>query len=224
MTWTWGLGQRPTIILGLTHTTDLTGSTLAAAVSYGFTPFQILAPPRNSSPSLLPACIARRDSSPPTPAFRDPVRERGDQVFGELTRATAGSDDFANDDFFPDLGNLVLDDMGDNVNAGGAAPAAPYVILSFLFEIVVEFMLLVCALDVICSSTMLVRMISLIPTAVVMIYLLFIRIKSRSNLLIFPTIQKPDYRQFTPSGFAAHLKPPAFKEAQYKRWRTRAVY
>ena len=34
------------------------------------------------------------------------------------TRATAGSDDFANDDFFPDLGNLILDDMGDNVNAG----------------------------------------------------------------------------------------------------------
>ncbi|EMS58949.1 hypothetical protein TRIUR3_01209 [Triticum urartu] len=26
----------------------------------------------------------------------------------------AGSDDFANDDFFPDLGNLILDDMGDN--------------------------------------------------------------------------------------------------------------
>ena len=23
---------------------------------------------------------------------------------------------------------------------------------------------------------------------------------------------------------AAHLKPPAFKRAQYKRWRTRAVY
>ena len=80
-------------------------------------------------------------------ASRDPVRERGDQVFGERTRATAGNDDFANDDFFPDLGNLILDDMGDNVNVGGAAPAAPYVILSFLFEIVVEFMFLVCALD-----------------------------------------------------------------------------
>ena len=121
---------------------------------------------------------------------------------------TAGSDDFANDDFFPDLGNLILDDMGDSVNTGGASPAAPYVILSFLFEIVVEFMFLVCALDVICSSAMLVCMISLIFAPVVMIYLLFIRIKSRSNLLIFPTIQKPDYRQFTLSGFAAHLKPP----------------
>ena len=157
------------------------------------------------------------------PASRDPERERGDQVFWECTRATAGSDDFTNDDFFPDLGNLVLDDMGDNVNAGGAAPAAPYVILSFLFEIVVEFMLLVCALDVICSSAMLVRMISLISAAVVMIYILFIQIKSRSNLLIFPTIQKPYHRQFTPSGFAASMRPPMFEGIHYKRWRVRAV-
>ena len=108
-------------------------------------------------------------------------------VIRERTRATAGSDDFANDDFFPDLGNLILHDMGDNVNTGGVAPAAPYVILSFLFEIVVEFMFLVCALYVICSSAMLVHMISLIFAAVVMIYLLFIWIKSHSNLLIFPT-------------------------------------
>ena len=128
------------------------------------------------------------------PASRDPVRERGDQLFWKRTRATAGSDDFANDNFFPDLGNLILDDMGDNVNAGGAVPTAPYVILSFLFEIVVEFMFLVCALDVICSSTMLVCMISLISAIVVMIYFLFIRIKSRSNLLIFPTYCSPAWR------------------------------
>ena len=87
------------------------------------------------------------------PASRDPVRERGNQVFGERTRATAGSDDFANDDFFPDLGNLILDDMGDNVNAGGASPAAPYVILSFLFEIMVEFMFLVCDMFICYASS-----------------------------------------------------------------------
>nr|XP_040258661.1 formin-like protein 16 [Aegilops tauschii subsp. strangulata] len=52
------------------------------------------------------------------------------------SRGPTGSDDFANDDFFPDLGNLIVDDMGENVNAGGASPAEPYVILSFLFEIV----------------------------------------------------------------------------------------
>ena len=64
--------------------------------------------------------------------------------FGERTLAIAGSEDFTNDDFFPDLGNLFLNDMGDNLNANGAAPVAPYVFLSFLFEIVVEFMFLLC--------------------------------------------------------------------------------
>ena len=85
------------------------------------------------------------------------------------------------------LGNLFLNDMGDNLNANGAAPVAPYVFLSFLFEIVVEFMFLVCVLDSICSSTMLVRMISLISVIAVMIYFVLIRIKSRSNLLIYST-------------------------------------
>ena len=66
--------------------------------------------------------------------------------FGERTLATAGSYDFTDDDFFPDLGNLFLNDMGDNLNANGAAPVAPYVFLSFLFEIVVEFMFLLCIL------------------------------------------------------------------------------
>ena len=61
---------------------------------------------------------------------------------GERTLATAGSHDFTDDDFFPDLGNLFLDNMGDNLNANGAAPVAPYVFLSFLFEIMVEFMFL----------------------------------------------------------------------------------
>ena len=56
------------------------------------------------------------------------------------------SHDFTDDDFFPDLGNLFLDDMGDNLNTNGAAPVAPYVFLSFLFEIVVEFMFLLCIL------------------------------------------------------------------------------
>ena len=90
--------------------------------------------------------------------------------FGERTPATASSDDFTDDDFFPDLGNLFLNDMGDILNANGAARVAPYVFLSFLFEIVVEFMFLVCVLDLICSSTMLVCMISLISVIAVMIY------------------------------------------------------
>ena len=48
-------------------------------------------------------------------------------TFGERTLATASSDDFTDVDFFPDLGNLFLNDMGDNLNANGAAPVAPYV-------------------------------------------------------------------------------------------------
>ena len=67
-------------------------------------------------------------------------------TFGERTLATASSDGFTDDDFFPNLGNLFLNDMGDNLNANGAAPVAPYVFVSFLFEIVVEFMFLLCIL------------------------------------------------------------------------------
>ena len=66
--------------------------------------------------------------------------------FGERTLATASSDDFTDDDFFPDLGNLFLNDMGDNLNANGAALIAPYVFLPFLIEIVVEFVFLLCIL------------------------------------------------------------------------------
>ena len=66
--------------------------------------------------------------------------------FGERTLATAGSDNFTDDDFFPNLDNLFLNDMGDNLNANSAAPFAPYVFLSFLFEIVLEFMFLLCIL------------------------------------------------------------------------------
>ena len=66
--------------------------------------------------------------------------------FGESPLATAGSHDFTDDDFFPDLGNLFLNNMGDNLNANGATPVAPYVFLSFLFKIMVEFMFLLCIL------------------------------------------------------------------------------
>lgn len=57
----------------------------------------------------------------------------------------------------------------------------------------------------------------------VMLYLVFLLIKSFGKLLIFPTIQKPYYRQFTPSGFAASMRPPMFEGIHYKRWRVRAV-
>jgi hypothetical protein len=80
--------------------------------------------------------------------------------------------------------------------AAAAAQAAPYVILNSLFHIVLEFLVLafgvdvigLSCLDAICSSTLLVSMISLISVRIIMLYQLFIWIKSYGNLLIFSTI------------------------------------
>ena len=91
---------------------------------------------------------------------------------------------------------------------------------------------LVSVLDVFSSSSymqmlftfsMTNRMACFIATILVMLYLVFLLTKSFSKLLIFPTIQKPYYRQFTPSGFAASMRPPMFEGIHYKRWRVRAV-
>ena len=56
------------------------------------------------------------------PASRDPVRERGDKVFGERCRATTDlfvntdtDDFFPNDDYFPDV-----NDIFGNMNTDGA--------------------------------------------------------------------------------------------------------
>ena len=195
-----------------------------------------MVPPRSRSlrrrPSLLHPFFRRAPlggiAGLRNPVSRDPVRERGDQVFGERTRATAGSDDFPNDDFFPDVGNLFISDMGDNganANANGSAPTAPYVIRCLLFEIMLHVLFVVFMLDMICLSTVLVdRMASLIFIMIALDCLPVSWIKSYAKLLIFSTIQKPDYRQFTASGFLASMKPPPFKGVHYKRWRTRAVY
>ena len=67
------------------------------------------------------------------------------------------------------------------------------------------------------------RMACFITTILVMFYLVFLLIKSFDKLFIFPTIQKPYYRQFTPSGFAASMRPPMFEGIHSKRWRVRAV-
>src|SRR5438105_11903188 len=72
------------------------------------------------------------------PASCDPVRERGDQVFGERSRATTGissdtttEDFFPNDDFFPDVDSLFVDmTTPDNTdNPIGSSSSAPYVFL-----------------------------------------------------------------------------------------------
>ena len=131
--------------------------------------------------------------------------------------------------------------------SSASAAAVLYVFLSFLLKVLPQFLVLVLVLHMLGSTSYMLlailsaldmigygsymqklfsfslseRMTCFISTILVMLYLVFLLIKSSGKLLIFPTIQNPDYRQFTPSGFAAHLKPPAFKRAQYKSWRMR---
>jgi hypothetical protein len=168
---------------------------------------------------------------------------RGDQVFGERFCATTDGitstdDSFPDEDFFPDISSLYIDDMADdaganananlNANANVNPPAAPYAICTHLFQFMLQFLVLafgidvisLFVLDVICSSILLVRMIRLIPAIIIMLYYWLFWIKSFGKLLIFSTIQKPDYRQLSPTGLAAATRPPPFDGVHYKRWRT----
>ena len=115
--------------------------------------------------------------------------ERGAIIFmrSALVRLVAATTS-SNDDFSPDISNFFIDDMGDNINANASAAAALYAFLIFLFHTLLEFLLVVVALDSISLSTVLVdRMISLILLILVIICLLFSRIKSTAKLLIFST-------------------------------------
>ena len=85
------------------------------------------------------------------PASCDPVRERGDQVFRERSRATTGlSDDTtAAEDFFLN-DSLFIDDMAtpDNTsNQIGSSSSAPYVFLPQLLEIMLGLLLFAICLD-----------------------------------------------------------------------------
>ena len=134
--------------------------------------------------------------------------------------------------------------------SSASAAAVPYVFLSFLLKVLPQFLVLVLVLHMIGSTSYMLlailsaldmigygsymqklftfslseRMTCFISSILVMLYLVFLLIKSFGKLLIFPTIQKPYYRQFTPSGFAASIRPPMFEGIHYKRWRVRAVY
>jgi LTR polyprotein gag-polypeptide-like protein len=169
---------------------------------------------------------------------------RGDQVFGERVCATTDGitstdHSFPDEDFFPDISSLYIDAMADdtgvnlnpNLNANPIPPPAPYVICSYLVQFLLQFLVLALGIDVIClfwlnmicSFILLVYMIRLILALIVMIYYYLFRIKYYGNLLIFSTIQKPDYRQLNSTGLAAATRPPPFDGVNYKRWRTRAV-
>src|ERR1043165_9833133 len=109
-------------------------------------------PPRSRSlrrrPNLLHPFFRRAPLEGTTglrnPASCDPVGERGDQVFGERTRATAGNDDdySSDDDFCPDVGSLSINDMGD-INNSSSTPAALYVICSSVIEIMLHIVFIV---------------------------------------------------------------------------------
>src|SRR5438105_7064560 len=126
------------------------------------------------------------------PSARDPVRERGDKVFGERSHATTGfssntddDDFFPNDDFFPDVDDLLCNNMSSSANAT-ASSSAPYVFLVYLFDMMLHVLLLTIYLDLhvllfpvyLDLFTMMNHMSTLFP-------LLFLRIKSFRKLLIY---------------------------------------
>ena len=80
--------------------------------------------------------------------------------------------------FIPDMSNLFIDVMGDVNGASAAATATAatvYVFYFFLFDMLIEFLLVVVALDRICLSTVLVDgMISLILVTLVINCLLLL--------------------------------------------------
>jgi hypothetical protein len=87
-------------------------------------------------------------------------------------------DSFPDEDFFPNISSLYIDDMADdagananeNLNANVNPPAAPYAICSYLFNFLLQFLVLafgidmiyLSVLDMICSYILLVCMIRLI--------------------------------------------------------------
>jgi hypothetical protein len=127
---------------------------------------------------------------------------RGNQVFGERLRATTDNTTSSDDDFFPEFGNLNLGDNQDTTAANIAATAAAaanagrYTFLSSSFQILLEFLVLLfgvdaiglSCLDAICSSNLLICMISLSAVYIVMIYQVLVRINSYDNLLIYSTV------------------------------------
>ena len=129
-------------------------------------------------------------------------------------------DVFPNEDFFPDISTLFLDDMAnDGSNAGGSTSATAVYIFCLNLVLIISKVLCLAVFLVICLNMYsLFHMISILPIILIMFYLAFIMDNSLGKLLYFSTIQKPYFRQFAPSGFVASMKPPVFEGVNYKRW------
>ena len=109
--------------------------------------------------------------------------------------------------------------------SSASATVVPYVFFLFLLEVLLQFIVLVFSLDMLDSISYMQlailsalhmfsyssykkmlftfslsnRMTCFLTAILVMLYLVFLLIKLFGKLLIFPTIQKPYHRQFTPS-------------------------
>ena len=202
----------------------------------GGSPTRAPPPPPPASPRPVASRRAAGCSAPQdgtvglrNPVSRDPVRERGDKVFGERNHATTGfffntdaDDYFPDDDFFPDVDVLFGNMSAPNAN-GSSSSTGLYVILLCQFEILLQSSFLAICEDLLPVYSLLDGMTSLFPISLAMFYLLLLWIKSTGKLLIYSTIQKPYYRQFSPAGFAASLRPTAFDGVNYKKWRARAT-
>src|SRR3954466_15739594 len=110
-----------------------------------------------SSPSRLAACTAGRDSRPPEPHLLSPVREKGDKVFGERSARLLASSFFitdSDDDFFPDVHDLIDDMANEDIDpkSSATATAVPYVFF-FLLDVLPHFLVLVLALHMLCSTS-----------------------------------------------------------------------
>ena len=55
----------------------------------------------------------------------------------------------------------------------------------------------------------------------IMFFYMNLWIKIYREILLISTIQKPDFRTFSATGFAAALKPTIFYGANHKRWRAK---
>jgi hypothetical protein len=110
---------------------------------------------------------------------------RGNRTLGERLGATTGNTTSSDEDFFPNINNIFGNlNMADNQDAANitvvvaaVANARRYAFMSSLFQILLEFLVLLFGvdavglsfLDAICSSTLLICMISSSAISVVVI-------------------------------------------------------